>query len=71
MLVKRVVDYLVQTLKCEEKVVNTARPYRKFKLSTSDEFLFVTDEMLFIGSSFNNCRPALSILSKACSSAIK
>ena len=66
MLVNRVVNHLLNVLKCEEitskKVVH---PYRKFKLPNTQEKLFVTNSMVFIGPSFNNCRPAYSIINNA------
>ena len=65
MLVNRVVSYLKDNLKCEEVPSKVERAYRKFKSPETKEMLFVTDNMIFIGSSFKECRPARSILERA------
>ena len=65
MLVSRVVNYLLNTLQCEEKPSKIAKSYRKFKAPKMDEFFFVTDSMIFVGPSFKNCRPARTTMQRA------
>lgn len=63
MLVNRVVSYIVNTLKFQETTSRKViQPYRKFKVPNTDESLFVTDIAVYIGQTFNNCRPARSVV---------
>jgi hypothetical protein len=65
---QRVVDHLINELKCVETTSKKVKhPYRKFSFTPNETF-FLTESRLFIGETFNNCRPADSIFHKAISS---